>query len=249
MIIIKDLHKSFSNKKNSFVALENINLDILEKDIFGIIGVSGAGKSTLLRCMCMLETDFDGEITIDNFNTKKLARRERLSLKKEIGVISQNYNLLMQKNVIQNVAFPLELSKVSKNERLEKAEKMLELVGLSDKKSFYPSQLSGGQKQRVAIARALITNPKILLCDEPTSALDSITTNSILSFLKDINQKLNITIVIITHNMEVVKSICNKVAIIDGGNIIENDTCKNIIKNPKSDISKLLFQKYCKEVD
>jgi len=241
MIQINHLTKVFHGANNNITALDHINLHVHKGDIFGVIGMSGAGKSTLLRCIALLEPPTSGNIFIDNKDAATLKGKELLELRKEIGVIFQGYNLLMQRTVSQNIAFPLELQHGEKNAINDRVEFLAKLVGLEDKINAYPAQLSGGQKQRVAIARALATNPKILLCDEPTSALDSLTTKSILKLLKDINEKFHVTILIITHEMGVVKSICNKVAVIDNSTLVEEGLTKEILANPKSSIARLLL--------
>lgn len=241
MIKISNLTKVFHTPSGDVTALKDVSIHIEKGDIFGIIGMSGAGKSTLLRCMGMLEKPTSGAIYLDEKDTKNLKAKEISELKKKIGVIFQGYNLLMQRSVFENVAFPLELVKYPKSEIKPKVEKLLEVVGLLDKANAYPSQLSGGQKQRVAIARALANDPEVILCDEPTSALDSLTTKSILTLLKDINKKLNVTVVIITHEIGVVKATCNKVAVIDSNSIVETGSVKEIFEQPKSEVTKLLL--------
>ncbi len=220
-IQIKELQKEFKSQNDTVTALSGINLNINKGDIFGIIGMSGAGKSTLVRCINFLERPTKGTIIIGDNDLSLLNDRELRHVRQNIGMIFQQFNLLMQRNVEDNICFPLEIAGLSKKEGRKRAAELLEIVGLSDKKKAYPSQLSGGQKQRVAIARALATNPKILLCDEATSALDPTTTRSILALLKDINKKFGITIIIITHEMSVVEEICSNVAIIDNGVLVE----------------------------
>lgn len=203
--------------------------------------MSGAGKSTLLRCIAMLETPSSGSIEIDGRDIFSLKGKELLDLKKSLGVVFQGYNLLMQRSIRQNIAFPLELIKMPKDQIAKRVDELLSLVGLSDKAEEYPSQLSGGQRQRVAIARALASNPKVLLCDEPTSALDPLTTRSILKLLREINHTLGVTIVIITHEIGVVRSICNKVAVIDAGEIAESGLTKEVFAAPQSQAAKQLL--------
>lgn len=203
--------------------------------------MSGAGKSTLLRCIAMLETPSSGSIEIDGKDIFSLKGKELLDLKKSLGVVFQGYNLLMQRSIRQNIAFPLELIKMPKDQIAKRVDELLCLVGLSDKAEEYPSQLSGGQRQRVAIARALASNPKVLLCDEPTSALDPLTTRSILKLLREINHTLGVTIVIITHEIGVVRSICNKVAVIDAGEIAESGLTKEVFAAPQSQAAKQLL--------
>ncbi|MEA5136310.1 MAG: ATP-binding cassette domain-containing protein [Candidatus Fimivivens sp.] len=241
MIQIIDLCKTFDEVTPPVTALKNINLRVNRGDIFGVIGMSGAGKSTLLRCLSMLEEPTSGDILLNGRNTAHLKGRELIEARRSMGVVFQGYNMLMQKNVYENVAFPLTLSKTPKEEIERTVTRLLELVGLADKAKAYPAQLSGGQKQRVAIARALATNPQVLLCDEPTSALDSLTTRSILQLLRDINRELNVTILIITHEMSVVKALCNRVAVIDEQHIVESGNTQEIFDNPKSDITRLLL--------
>ncbi len=239
MIHVKGLTKVFQ-AGSEVVALNGIDLDVEEGDIFGIIGMSGAGKSTLLRCIALLETPTQGSVEVDGKDIARLRGRELIEHRKRVGVIFQGYNLLMQRSVFDNVAFPLELSGMKKEQRRERAAQMLELVGLTDKAQSYPSQLSGGQKQRVAIARALANGPKVLLCDEPTSALDSFTTKSILTLLKRINRELGVTIVIITHEIGVVRAVCNKVAVINEGRFVETGSAQEVLLHPKHAATRLL---------
>lgn len=239
-IQIKDLQKEFISQNNKVTALAGINLNINKGDIFGIIGMSGAGKSTLVRCINFLERPTKGTIIIGDKDLSLLNDKELRSVRQGIGMIFQQFNLLMQRTVEDNICFPLEIAGMSKKEGRKRASELLEIVGLSDKKKSYPSQLSGGQKQRVAIARALATNPEILLCDEATSALDPTTTRSILTLLKDINKKFGITIVIITHEMSVVEEICNYVAIVDNGELAETGLVEEVFSNPKTDAAKKL---------
>lgn len=247
LIEIKHLYKKFVQKNDEVVALDDINLSIEKADIYGIIGMSGAGKSTLVRCLNYLESPTDGEVIVDGKNLGLLTSKELRDIRSEIAMIFQHFNLLMQKSVIDNVCFPLRLKKVKKKEAKAKALELLRIVGLESKANAYPAQLSGGQKQRVAIARALASSPKILLCDEATSALDPQTTESILELLKKINRELDITVVIITHQMNVVQEICNKVAIIEGGKLVENGSVEDIFTNPKSSAAKKLI--YGEEVN
>ena len=240
-IAIRNLTKQFDIKGHTVIALSDINLSIEKGDIFGIIGMSGAGKSTLVRSINYLEKPTEGRILIDGVDLAGLTERELRKKRSEIGMIFQNFNLLEQRNVLDNVCFPLEISGVKKKEARKRAKELLQMVSLQEKEQAYPSQLSGPQKQRVAIARALSTKPKISLCDEATSALDPQTTGSILSLLKEINESLGITIVIITHQMSVVTDICHKVAIIDNGRLVEEGPVEQIFKNPKSDAAKELI--------
>ena len=240
MIRVSGLTKVFS-AGGEVVALHDIRLDVDKGDIYGIIGMSGAGKSTLLRCIGLLETPTQGSVVVDGKDTSRLRGRELIEHRKTVGIIFQGYNLLMQRTVADNVSFPLELSRTDKATRKARVAELLELVGLSDKANSYPSQLSGGQKQRVAIARALANNPRILLCDEPTSALDSFTTKSILALLKQINRQLGVTIVIITHEIGVVRAICNKVAIINEGAFVEQGETDKVLVSPEHPVTKLLL--------
>ena len=241
LIELRNVSKIYEQKEGSIHALKDVNLKIEKADIFGIIGMSGAGKSTLVRCLNFLEQPTEGEIWIDDKNLAELSEKELRKQRREIGMIFQHFNLLMQKNVLSNVCFPLMIQKVNKAEAKQKAKELLELVGLSDKANAYPAQLSGGQKQRVAIARALASSPKILLCDEATSALDPQTTESILQLLKKINQELGITVVIITHQMSVVQEACNKVAIIENGQVAETGEVEKIFNAPKSRAARRLI--------
>lgn len=240
-IEINHLTKKFIQKEEEVIALNDINLDIDKSDIYGIIGMSGAGKSTLVRCLNYLEVPTDGEVIIDGKNLGALSDKELREERSDIAMIFQHFNLLMQKNVIDNVCFPLRLKKVPKKEARLKALELLKIVGLESKAKAYPSRLSGGQKQRVAIARALASNPRILLCDEATSALDPQTTESILRLLKQINNEMGITVIIITHQMNVISEICNKVAIIEAGNLVEHGTVEEVFTNPKSTAAKKLI--------
>ena len=241
IVKIENLYKTFHTKNGDIQALKDINLSIEQGDIFGIIGLSGAGKSTLVRCINFLEKPTTGRVYFEGTVMGKLIKKELLQARQSIGMIFQNFNLLEQRNALKNICFPLEIAGVPKAKAEERARELLKLVGLEDRERSYPSQLSGGQKQRVAIARALATNPKILLCDEATSALDPTTTQSILSLLKEINQKMNVTIIIITHEMSVVEKICSKVAVIDNSRIVECGDVKEVYTNPKSDMAKKLI--------
>ena len=241
LIELQQISKSFEINGEQIQALENINLSIEQSDIYGIIGMSGAGKSTLIRCLNYLERPTSGEVIIDGKVLSSLSIKELRRERSDISMIFQHFNLLMQKNVINNVAFPLKIRKIKKKEATKRAMELLDVVGLSDKANVYPAQLSGGQKQRVAIARALASNPKILLCDEATSALDPRTTESILNLLKQINKEYGITIVIITHQMDVIQKICNKVAIIEKGKLVEEGKVEEIFAKPKSKAAKKLI--------
>ncbi|KMT21173.1 methionine ABC transporter ATP-binding protein [Clostridium cylindrosporum] len=245
MIQIKNLSKIYMSGGQPVEALKNINLTIDKGDIYGIIGLSGAGKSSLVRCINLLEVPSTGEIIIDglidpskSLDITKVSPSNLRRARKKIGMIFQHFNLLMNSTVYENIAFPLKLSKVSKSEIDKRVNELLEVVGLSDKKNMYPSQLSGGQKQRVGIARALANNPEIILCDEATSALDPTTTESILSLIKDINKKLNITVVVITHEMDVIKKLCNKVAVLERGIVVEKGNVVDVFAEPQTKTSR-----------
>lgn len=240
MIELVNLSKTFTSVDRQVNAVQNVNLTIEDGDIFGIIGMSGAGKSTLVRCINMLERPTEGSVIIDGCDIGALTEKELRRKRRDITMIFQGFNLLMQRNCLKNVCFPLELAGVSKSAAKKRAMELLEIVGLSDKASAFPAQLSGGQQQRVAIARALATNPKVLLCDEATSALDPNTTHSILQLIRDINLKLGITVIVITHQMSVVEEICNRVAILDNGTIVETGPVSDVFASPKSDAAKRL---------
>ncbi len=234
IIEIKSLSKTFQTKNTEVHALNDINLSIEAGDIFGIIGMSGAGKSTLVRCINMLEKPTAGTVLFDGRDLSQLSDQELRGARHSMGMIFQQFNLLMQRTALGNICFPMEITGVDKAAAKKRALELLELVGLSDRAKAYPSQLSGGQKQRVAIARALATDPKVLLCDEATSALDPTTTRSILTLLKDINRRLGITIVVITHEMSVIEEICNRVAIIDESKIAETGAVQDIFYRPQT---------------
>lgn len=242
MIGISGLRKVYGEGENAVVALDRIDLSIRRGDIHGIIGMSGAGKSTLIRCINLLEKPTEGKIVIDGVDVTTLSDAMLRTTRRAVGMVFQSFNLLMQRNVESNVRFPMELVGMDKKAAREKARALLELVGLADKLNAYPSQLSGGQKQRVAIARALAIDPKVLLCDEATSALDPMTTRAILDLLKDINQRLGITIVVITHEMEVIRQICERVSIIDNGRIVESGAVSELFSNPRSEAGKRMFR-------
>ncbi|MDD7428561.1 MAG: ATP-binding cassette domain-containing protein [Oscillospiraceae bacterium] len=241
MIEIKDLCKTYTSSGGQVTALKNINLTVNDGEIFGIIGLSGAGKSTLVRCINFLEKPTSGQVIIDGKDLGSLSKRELLKTRQNIGMIFQGFNLLAQRNVIRNICYPLEIAGVKKADAVKRAEELLELVGLSDKGKAYPSQLSGGQKQRVAIARALAARTKYLLCDEATSALDPDTTRSILELMKKINTELGVTIVVITHEMKVIDSICDRVAVLDNSEVAETGTVEEVFSNPQSDIARKLI--------
>ncbi|MGN0660900.1 MAG: methionine ABC transporter ATP-binding protein [Oscillospiraceae bacterium] len=240
MIEIKNLSKTFAVSGGSVEALKNVSITVPDGEIYGIIGMSGAGKSTLVRCINMLERPTEGKILIDGCDIGRLTESELRKARRDITMIFQGFNLLMQRNCLKNVCFPLELAGIKKAEAVKRAEELLKLVGLEDKMKSYPSQLSGGQQQRVAIARALATHPKILLCDEATSALDPQTTHSILSLLRSIHDKLGLTVVIITHQMSVIEEICTRVAILDNGTVAEEGPVGEVFSAPKSEAAKRL---------
>ena len=235
MIELQHLTKRFaSTSGGTVVALKDINLTIRDGDIYGIIGMSGAGKSTLVRCINMLERPDEGSVLVNGKAMQQLSAAELRAARREITMIFQQFNLLMQRTCLDNILFPMELTKTPKAQAEARARQLLELVGLPDKADAYPAQLSGGQKQRIAIARALATDPKVLLCDEATSALDPDTTRSILGLIREINQKMGITVVVITHQMSVVEAICDRVAILDGGQVVEEGTVQEIFAKPKT---------------
>ena len=240
IIQIQHLHKTFGSGGTAVHALEDISLDILEGEIFGIIGLSGAGKSTLVRCMNLLERPTGGTVIVDGQDLTKLSERELRLARRKITMIFQSFNLLMQRNCLKNVCFPMEIAGVPRARAEQRARELLDLVDLGSKASAYPAQLSGGQKQRVAIARALATDPKVLLCDEATSALDPTTTSSILALLKDLNRKLGVTVVVITHQMSVIEDICSRVAILYGGTVAEMGNVQEIFSNPTTDAARRL---------
>ena len=241
MIELKNLSKTFHTSHGDIFALKNINLSINDGEIFGIIGLSGAGKSTLVRCINLLERPTEGEVFIDGQDITKISEKELLTVRRNIGMIFQSFNLLSQRNVLRNVCYPLEIAGYPKAKAEARAKELIEMVGLTDRIRSYPAQLSGGQKQRVAIARALATNPKYLLCDEATSALDPNTTQSILELLKKINREFGVTIVVITHEMKVIDTICDRVAVIDKSVIAEQGRVSEVFVNPRSEIARELI--------
>ncbi|MCQ1058556.1 methionine ABC transporter ATP-binding protein MetN [Photobacterium sp. DNB23_23_1] len=238
MIEINRVNKVFYQGAKEIHALRDINLTIEQGTIFGVIGSSGAGKSTLIRCVNLLERPTSGHVIVDGIDLTQLSNQELTQARRKIGMIFQHFNLLSSRTVFDNVALPLELAGTSKAGIKTKVDELLELVGLADKSDTYPSNLSGGQKQRVAIARALASDPKVLLCDEATSALDPATTQSILTLLKEINRKLELTILLITHEMDVVKSICSEVAIIGDGELVEKGPVGDIFAHPKTELAR-----------
>lgn len=241
IIKVEHLRKVFQSSAGEVVAADDISFSIEKGDIFGIIGLSGAGKSTLVRCLNLLEKPTEGEILIGGQNLLELSERELRGVRRKVGMIFQHFNLLMQRTVLDNVCFPLEIAGVKKKKARERALELLKMVGLEEKAKDYPSQLSGGQKQRVAIARVLASDPEILLCDEATSALDPQTTKSILALLKEINQNYGITIVVITHEMSVVQEICTHVAVLDQGRLAETGTVEELFRSPKTEAAKKLI--------
>ena len=248
MIEIKSLNKTFPGRHpgEEAVALDGIDLTIKDGEIFGIIGLSGAGKSTLVRCINLLERPTQGEVRIDGQDLMHLSRKQLLTIRRNIGMIFQSYNLLEQRTVLRNVLYPLELSHTPADQAKARAAELLRLVGLENRAGAYPSQLSGGQKQRVAIARALATQPHYLLCDEATSALDPTTTASILELLQEINRTMGVTVVVITHEMSVIEKICHRVAVIDKSHIVELGTVDSVFANPQSDIARELILPHVK---
>lgn len=238
MITLQNISKTFIDGGKEVQAVKDVNLTIHDGDIFGIIGFSGAGKSTLVRCMNLLERPTSGTVTVDDKEITALSAKELRKARKKIGMIFQHFNLMPSRTIFGNVAYPLKGSGLSRQEIADKVHNLLDLVGISEKENAYPSQLSGGQKQRVAIARALANDPKILLCDEATSALDPQTTKSILKLLQKVNETLGITIVVITHEMDVVKEICNRVAVMDHGNVVEEGEVFSIFATPQNKVTR-----------
>lgn len=238
MVTLQNVSKTFQTGYGEVKAVRDINLEIAKGEIFGVIGHSGAGKSTLIRCINLLEEPTSGSVIVDSIDLTKLSKKERSERRKKIGMIFQHFHLMPSRTVLQNVLFPLKGSGISKEEKHRKAVELLELVGLSHRIEAYPSALSGGEKQRVAIARALANDPSVLLCDEATSALDPQTTKSILSLLKEVNKQRGITIVLITHEMAVIKEICDQVAVMEGGEIKEQGSVFDVFSNPKSEVAK-----------
>lgn len=241
IIRVDDVSKSFKTKGKIVDAAKHLNLTIEKGDVYGIIGLSGAGKSTFVRCLNLLEKPTSGKIFIEGEDLTTLSKSKLRLKRQEIGMIFQHFNLLMQKNVINNIIFPLRIAGVKRKEAIIRAREVLKIVGLEDKEKSYPAELSGGQKQRVAIARVLANNPKIILCDEATSALDPQTTKAILTLLKEINKSLGITVVVITHEMAVIQEICNKVAVLENGEIVETGTVSEIFAAPKTQSTRNLI--------
>lgn len=244
MIEIKNVTKQFDNSgSNVLHVLRDISFTVEKGDIYGVVGMSGAGKSTMLRLIGLLDTPTTGSITVNGRDIATLAGKAKIDYYRSIGTVFQGYNLLMQRTVRGNISFPLELAHCDKEHICRRVDYLLEVVGLTDKAGAYPSQLSGGQKQRVAIARALATSPELLLCDEPTSALDGLTTQSLLDLLSDINRRLGVTIIIITHEISVVTRICNKVAVLEGGVLVDNGPVSEVLAHQNHDITRSLFGK------
>ncbi|MBR6089270.1 MAG: ATP-binding cassette domain-containing protein [Anaerolineaceae bacterium] len=241
MIELRNLSKQFETADGTVEALKNINLTIQDGDIYGIIGMSGAGKSTLVRCVNMLEKPSDGSVYWDGKDLGSLSEKELRAMRRRITMIFQSFNLLMQKTCLDNVILPLLLAGTRKSEAEKKGMELLKMVGLPDKAKSYPAQLSGGQQQRVAIARALTTEPSVLLCDEATSALDPKTTHAILDLIREINQKLHITVIVITHQMSVVQEICNRVAILEHGTVVEEGEVSEVFSNPRANATRNLI--------
>lgn len=241
MIELNHLTKTFTGAETEVEAVRDVSLKIDKGDIFGIIGLSGAGKSTLVRCINYIERPTSGEVVFDGVELGGLRNSDLLLKRRKMSMIFQSFNLLSQRTALKNICYPLEIAGVSKKAAVKKAEELLELVGLTDRAGSYPSQLSGGQQQRVAIARALATDPEVLLCDEATSALDPNTTSAILELLKKINETMGVTIIVITHEMRVVEQICNKVAVMDKGAVVETGLVKDVFLAPKSPIAKELI--------
>ena len=240
IIQLKHLTKHFGGGENEVHALEDISIDIQPGEIFGVIGLSGAGKSTLVRCVNLLERPTSGQVIVDGKDMISLPDRELREARKSIGMIFQSFNLLMQRTALDNICFPLELVGTPRREAVVRAMELLEIVDLAGRANAYPAQLSGGQKQRVAIARTLATNPRVLLCDEATSALDPKTTRDILRLIQDINKRLGITVVVITHEMKVIEEICSRVAILDRGRLAESGTVEEVFASPKSEAGRRL---------
>ena len=240
MIELKNLTKTFIAADGEVEALKNVSLTINNGDIYGIIGMSGAGKSTLVRCINMLERPTDGQVLLDGRDLGALPMKELRQVRRRVTMIFQGVNLLMQRTCLKNVALPLILSGAKRSEAYQRAQELLEIVGLPDKANVYPAQLSGGQQQRVAIARALTTNPEVLLCDEATSALDPKTTHAILELIRDINKKMGITVIVITHQMSVVQEICNRVAILENGTVVEKGLVADVFSDPKAEATRNL---------
>ena len=240
MIELRNLSKTFPTEEGLFTALDQVNLTIRDGDIYGIIGMSGAGKSTLVRCINLLERPTEGQVLIDGEDLMSLSPAALREKRRKISMIFQQFNLLMQRTCLDNICFPMEIAGVPKAKARQRAKELLEVVGLPDKAEAYPAMLSGGQKQRIAIARALAADPQVLLCDAATSALDPTTTRSILRLIQDINRRLGITVIVITHEMAVVEEICSHVAILDHGHVMETGTVEEVFSNPKTEAGRKL---------
>ena len=240
MIELRGLCKTFPSEHGQFTALDHVDITVNDGDIYGVIGMSGAGKSTLVRCINLLERPSAGQVLIDGADMTALSPRELREKRRSISMIFQQFNLLMQRTCLKNICFPMEIAGVPASQAKKRALELLEIVGLPDKAAAYPAQLSGGQKQRIAIARALASNPKVLLCDEATSALDPTTTRSILRLIQDINRRLGLTVVVITHEMAVVEEICNRVAILEHGHMVETGTVEEVFSNPQTEAGRRL---------
>ena len=240
MIEIKRLSKTFPTAEGTFTALDDVNLTISDGDIYGIVGMSGAGKSTLVRCINLLERPTSGQVVIDGEDMMALSTRALRERRRSISMIFQQFNLLMQRTCLKNICFPMEIAGVPKEAARKRALELLDIVDLPDKADSYPAQLSGGQKQRIAIARALASDPKVLLCDEATSALDPTTTRSILRLIQDINKRLGITVIVITHEMTVVEEVCSHVAVLEHGRVMETGTVEEVFSNPKTEAGRRL---------
>lgn len=249
MIELNHLSKTFSTGDGEFQALDDVNLTIQTGDIFGIVGMSGAGKSTLVRCINLLEKPTSGQVIIDDQDMTALGAKKLREVRRSISMIFQQFNLLMQRTCLKNICFPMEIAGVAPAEAKKRALELLDIVGLPDKAEAYPSQLSGGQKQRIAIARALASDPKVLLCDEATSALDPTTTRSILRLIQDINRRLGLTVIVITHEMAVVEEICSHVAILEHGRMVETGTVEEVFSNPKTDAGRRLVYPEGAQID
>lgn len=249
MITLKGLKKVFELKSGAVTAVDGVDLTIEKGGIFGIIGYSGAGKSTLIRMLNMLERPTSGEVNIDGEDISKLSKKDLRKSRQEMGMIFQHFNLLWSRTVYDNIAFPLEIAGVKGTDKDQRVKELIKLVGLEGRDASYPSQLSGGQKQRVGIARALANNPKVLLCDEATSALDPKTTESILDLLVDINQKLKLTIVLITHEMHVIRKICSEVAVMENGQIVEKGPVLDVFRHPKEEMTKEFLKQITEQDD
>lgn len=241
LIEVNKLSKIFADAENRVIALNEISLKVHEGEIYGIVGMSGAGKSTLIRCINRLDSPNEGQILYKGRDILAMSKQDLLATRRRMGMVFQQFNLFMQRTVAQNVRYPLEIAGMGRKEADQRVLELLDIVGLSDKAKVYPAQLSGGQRQRVGIARALASQPDLLLCDEATSALDPMTTQSILALLQDINRRLGITILLITHEMAVIRQICHRVAILDGGRVVEEGDVDEVFRNTKSEAGKRLF--------